>query len=192
MSAYATDLETALRVVVEDYNASSRMKFLLSVETLGQKDMDPVARDEVYWIAYEVIRNAYSHSGACQVHIDLIVDNNLTLHIRDDGRGIPEQTLNIGKPGHFGLKGVRERASHIGAMLTIFSSPRSGTDVNLVVPGGAAVLFFSRPGKLGEMQSRPEGGYCLLLVGANVALSMATVPTALRSIQMRKQGHSCD
>jgi hypothetical protein len=50
MSAYATDLETALRVVVEDYNASSRMKFLLSVETLGQKDMDPVTRDEVYWI----------------------------------------------------------------------------------------------------------------------------------------------
>ena len=41
-----------------------------------------------------------------------------------------------GKPGHFGLQGMRERASRIGAKLTFDSSAASGTEVTLVVPGG--------------------------------------------------------
>jgi signal transduction histidine kinase len=130
----ASDLETALRLVVEDYNSSSGMKSSLSVEGPG-REMDPVIRDEVYWIAYEAIRNAYSHSQASQVKVEIAIVENLMLRIKDDGRGIPDHTLLKGKTGHFGLKGMRERAFHIGATLTISSSAQLGTDVGLVVPG---------------------------------------------------------
>jgi signal transduction histidine kinase len=58
------------------------------------------------------------------------------LRIRDDG-GVPDQTLINGKAGHFGIKGVRERAYRIGATLTISSSPKSGTTVDLALPGKA-------------------------------------------------------
>jgi nitrate/nitrite-specific signal transduction histidine kinase len=40
-----------------------------------------------------------------------------------------------GKEGHFGLQGMRERAARIAGKLTIASSPASGTEVKLVVPG---------------------------------------------------------
>jgi signal transduction histidine kinase len=130
----ATDLGTALRSVVEDYNAVSAMRFSLSVEG-SRREMNPVMRDEVYWIAYEALRNAYSHSQASHVNVELASGENVMLRIKDDGRGIPDKTLLKGKAGHFGLKGMRERAVHIGATLTISSCAQSGTDVGLVVPG---------------------------------------------------------
>jgi signal transduction histidine kinase len=40
-----------------------------------------------------------------------------------------------GKEGHFGLQGMRERAVRIAAKLTVTSSPESGTQVKMVVPG---------------------------------------------------------
>jgi nitrate/nitrite-specific signal transduction histidine kinase len=40
-----------------------------------------------------------------------------------------------GKEGHFGLQGMRERAGPIAGKLTVTSSPESGTEINLVVPG---------------------------------------------------------
>ena len=40
-----------------------------------------------------------------------------------------------GKEGHFGMQGMRERAARIAGRITIISSPESGTEVRLVVPG---------------------------------------------------------
>jgi signal transduction histidine kinase len=44
-----------------------------------------------------------------------------------------EHVLSEGKPGHFGLQGMRERALRIGAGLTIRSS-NHGTEVRFVLP----------------------------------------------------------
>lgn len=142
----ATNLEEALRLVVEDYNGVSKVELSLSVEGQG-REMDPVTRDEVYRIAYEAIRNAYSHSQASHVDIQLVIGEDLMLRIKDDGRGIPDQTLLKGRAGHFGLKGMRERASRIGAALTISSSPESGTAVDLVVPGKGIFLTPAKDGR---------------------------------------------
>jgi signal transduction histidine kinase len=47
-----------------------------------------------------------------------------------------QATLDAGKSGHYGLTGMRERATRIGAKLTVVSS-RKGTQITLVVPGEA-------------------------------------------------------
>ncbi len=53
----------------------------------------------------------------------------------DNGRGIPEDVTVKGKEGHFGLRGMRERAAHIGATLKVHSpADGNGTRVELVVP----------------------------------------------------------
>ena len=39
-----------------------------------------------------------------------------------------------GREGHFGLRGMRERAEMIGADFQIISQPRQGTTVRLVLP----------------------------------------------------------
>ena len=43
-----------------------------------------------------------------------------------------------GPAGHFGLRGMRERAQTIGGTLTVWSAPGSGTELVLSVPGALA------------------------------------------------------
>jgi signal transduction histidine kinase len=60
----------------------------------------------------------------------------MLLRVRDNGKGIDPRTLQAGKAGHYGLTGMRERASRIGAKLAISSSTQ-GTQLVLSVPGRA-------------------------------------------------------
>jgi signal transduction histidine kinase len=78
-------------------------------------DMHPVARDEVYRIGYEAIRNACMHSLAKRLDEGLTYARDLTLRVRDNGIGMDPVVLDKGKDGHFGLHGMRERAARIGA-----------------------------------------------------------------------------
>lgn len=102
------------------------------------REMHPVVRDEIYRIGYEAIRNACAHSGAGKVEVMLEYAHDLTLRVSDDGVGIDSAVIEQGKEGHFGLRGMRERAERIGAKFTLDSSPNSGTVITLVVPGRIA------------------------------------------------------
>ena len=99
------------------------------------RDLHPVVRDDVYRVAFEAIRNAAVHSRASLLEIDLRYADTLSLRIRDNGIGIDPSISDHGKAGHFGLQGMRERASRIHGKLTTVSSANGGTEVSLVVPG---------------------------------------------------------
>ena len=71
------------------------------------------------------------------VHLRYAKD--LFLSVQDNGRGIAPEILANGKEGHFGLQGMRERATRIGAKLNLSSSSDSGTAIVLTVPGN--VIF---------------------------------------------------
>jgi len=70
--------------------------------------------------------------------VNLEYARDLRLGISDDGTGIDPETVSSGKEGHFGLNGMRERASRINARLTVENASPSGTAINLVVPGRIA------------------------------------------------------
>ncbi len=91
----------------------------------------PVIQYEVFRIASEAIVNAYKHSGAKSLRVDLDYLNGLRILVRDDGRGMPEQVRLQGTDGHFGLAGMRERADRIGAALEVSSRAGEGTEVSL-------------------------------------------------------------
>ena len=90
--------------------------------------------DDVFRIAQESLSNAYRHSAATEVLLQLHYDPNaLRLNVRDNGRGFsPEAAKSL--DGHYGLRGMQERAASIHATLTIASNPEEGTTVTLVVP----------------------------------------------------------
>jgi len=102
------------------------------------RELHPVVRDEVYRIGYEAIRNACAHSGAGNLEVTLEYAHDLTLRVSDNGTGIESEVVENGKEGHFGLRGMRERAERIGAKFTLVSSENSGTVITLVVPGRIA------------------------------------------------------
>ena len=128
------DLAAALKRAAESTQIDGSMQ--IACATVGQpRELHPIVADEVYRIGYEAIRNACMHSGASKLDIEVAYNGDFTLRVSDNGKGIADEVSARGKEGHFGLRGMRERAAHIGAGLTVRKPPvGSGTHVELVVP----------------------------------------------------------
>ena len=92
-------------------------------------------RNEIYRIGREALVNAFSHSGAKRVELELeYSDNELCMRIRDNGCGMDPRVVEQGRDGHWGLSGMRERATRVGGLVKVFSSPTAGTEVQLSIP----------------------------------------------------------
>jgi len=82
----------------------------------------------------EAIHNAVRHGDPAAVDVRVGVNGGeIVVEVIDDGRGF-DVTAKQGQAGHFGLRGMAERAARIGAGLTITSRPGAGTQVRLTVP----------------------------------------------------------
>jgi signal transduction histidine kinase len=139
-SVDSNELAEALRRAIVDCDRLTTMTGEVSVVGIAQ-DLHPVVRDEVYRIGYEAIRNACVHSHGTRLAVTLIYGKDLTLRVADNGAGIDRMTAAQGRPGHFGLQGMRDRAGRIGAAFAV-AGETQGTLVMLTVPGRA---IFSRP-----------------------------------------------
>ena len=110
------------------------------------RDLAPLVRDDVHRIACEAVRNAFLHAQAGRIEVEIGYERQrLRLLVRDDGKGIDEKVLaEGGRPGHFGLAGMRERAQLVGGKLAVFTRPDSGTEVELTIPASIAYLKTAR------------------------------------------------
>jgi signal transduction histidine kinase len=108
------------------------------------RELNDNVRDEVYRIAVEALRNAFRHAQARQIEAEIKYDDqHFSLHVRDDGKGIDPNVLERGRvPGHWGLHGMRERASLIGGKFEAWSKPDSGTEIELSIP---AAIAYEKP-----------------------------------------------
>jgi signal transduction histidine kinase len=85
-------------------------------------------------IVREAVNNAVKHSGADTITVSLHnKPDKLTLTIQDDGSGFDRDHASPG-PGHYGLIGMKERASQIGATLEVNSQPGEGTTISVILP----------------------------------------------------------
>jgi len=70
------------------------------------------------------------HARAVNIEAEVTYgEEALQIRVRDDGQGIGSEVLASGRPGHFGLIGMRERAHKLGAQLAVWSKPGAGTEV---------------------------------------------------------------
>ncbi len=114
--------------------------FGLTVEG-ERRTLTPVIREETYRIALELLRNAFRHAKAHRIETEIRYDDDtLRLRIRDDGKGMDLKVLQGDSSGHWGLRGVRERAERIGAKLEVWSEAGAGAEFQLTVPAGIAYV----------------------------------------------------
>jgi signal transduction histidine kinase len=129
-----------------EQNAQNPVDFRVVVE--GEpRDLHPILRDEAYRIASEATRNAFRHSGAKRIEIEICYDKNqLRVRVQDNGKGIDPQVLDGGgRAEHYGLPGMRERAKLAGGKLAVWSRLDSGTEVELTIPASIVYAKSSAP-----------------------------------------------
>jgi signal transduction histidine kinase len=98
--------------------------------------------EEIIQIGREALRNALQHTRA-PIHVGIhYAPSRFCLVIDDEGQGISPTNLELSVPGHFGLRGMRERAIRIASTLTIESKVNGGTNVQLSVPARMAYSGF--------------------------------------------------
>jgi signal transduction histidine kinase len=82
-------------------------------------------------VAQEAVENVVKHATASQLDVMLTQENGqVTLVIRDDGLGF--DTVTTSANGHYGMRGMQERADMMGAQFAMQSQPGAGTEVRLV------------------------------------------------------------
>jgi signal transduction histidine kinase/ligand-binding sensor domain-containing protein len=119
---------------------------LLNVTSTGtQRPVDPLVTDELYASGREAIVNAFNHSRAESISVVVSYEKRgLKIEICDNGQGMDPKVLSYGGlPGHWGLRGIRERMERIGGTCRIISDNGNGTTVILSVEASRA--YIKRP-----------------------------------------------
>jgi signal transduction histidine kinase/ligand-binding sensor domain-containing protein len=143
------DLARAIRTLGDELAAQSTapQPARLDVEVAGEpRDLHPIVRDEIYKIAGEALRNAFRHAHARSVEVEAHYgEEEFRLCVRDDGRGIdPALLATDGVEGHYGLRGLPERAAVIGGQVAVWSQTGAGTEVELRLPARGVYAGYRR------------------------------------------------
>ncbi len=131
-------LEEKLSGIREEFSLQEQVDFRVVVE--GKPiALHPLIREEVYRIAREAVINAFRHSEAGRIEVEIkYAARSLRVMVRDNGCGVDPKVLRNGREGHWGLSNMRERAEKIGAKFAVLSRAGAGTEVELSVPGKVA------------------------------------------------------
>ncbi len=122
-------LSKAVRQSVQNRNLD------VSLEVSGvYRPLPAAVETEVLRIGQEAVANVVRHSNATRLQVTLAFDSTKAqMNISDNGRGfVPEEQGKAG--GHFGLRGMRERAEAIRAKLSVTTAIGKGTQVFLELP----------------------------------------------------------
>jgi signal transduction histidine kinase len=132
------DLGQAFSRIPQDLGIGAPIDFRIILLGTARK-LRPFIRDEVYHIGRELLVNAFRHSGARCIEVELEYGpRRFRMIVRDDGCGIDPRVLRAGRDGHWGLAGMHERAERVGARLRVWSRAAAGTEVALSMPNSIA------------------------------------------------------
>ncbi len=115
--------------LVDDYADRFALRAELTSDGM-EPELEPKVQAEVVRIVQEALTNARKHADATVVRVTVESGDELRIAVSDNGRGFHPEAVS----GGFGLDSMRQRASLIGATLTISSEPQGGSRVELTMP----------------------------------------------------------
>ncbi len=128
------ELCSALETLGEDLNTSREIDYSVTcVES--ENTLIPHIASEVFLIAREAIINAFRHAQATKISIFVRYSRrDFTLECRDDGRGFDLEAAHMHiTRGHWGIRGMSERAERLRAAFDVRSVRGEGTSVHLAL-----------------------------------------------------------
>jgi signal transduction histidine kinase len=129
-------LVLALEWYVEGFAQRSQTKVTLDLPASYQR-LPQEMELAIFRIVQEALSNVYRHSGSKSASVRLTIDTeHVRLFVEDAGKGISDEKLEaVGSGSKFGvgIRGMRERARHLGGELELKSAD-SGTCVQVTLP----------------------------------------------------------
>ncbi len=106
------------------------------------RPLHPVAQEEICGICRESLVNSVRHAKASRIDVEIMYERRFfRVRCRDDGKGIPEDVMqSVGRKGHWGLRGMNERAKSIGAHFQVWSTEGKGTEIEIRLRAAAAYV----------------------------------------------------
>jgi two-component system sensor histidine kinase UhpB len=99
-------------------------------------DLGPSVTLVVYRVVQESVINALRHARATRVQVEVGSNaQRLRVTVTDDGIGLP---ADWSKPGHFGIRGLKDRVSQLGGNVDIRNQPEGGVQLTAEIPTAVA------------------------------------------------------
>jgi signal transduction histidine kinase len=127
------DVSSLVHGLAEQLSREHGKPVRMRSEVSGHAQVSEHVVSDLSAIIREAVHNAVYHGECNEVWITLSTEEGLLqVQINDRGRGFDEKRLP--EAGHYGIRGMRERAGEIGATLSLSSRPGSGTSVAITLP----------------------------------------------------------
>jgi len=118
----------------EYFHGTSLGCVIIVPDQLPRASLNAELRHNVFLAFEEALSNVLQHSGASRVRIEMrLQEDAFEILVADDGEGI-RQRPGAGRPGHDGLRNMRERLRTVGGDCHITSESGQGTNVRLRFP----------------------------------------------------------
>jgi len=139
-----TELEETVARIHQELAGSARVEFRVIVEGTPVR-LRPKAQREVRRVCYEALKNAYRHSCAQTVEVEIAYRaNGFRVVVRDNGVGIDSQASKC-LDSRRGLRKMKQQAEGLGGRLRVLSQAGAGTEIEMSL--GAQVAFAQEPRK---------------------------------------------
>ena len=127
-------LESALREYADQFTQRTGVEVVADKSGIAIPRLEPSIEMTLLRIAQEALANVARHAQASKATISVSSDNETVyMTIQDDGIGILSwQKAN--QPGSHGLRIIRERAEAFGGSLTVHSTYKKGTRIEVKIP----------------------------------------------------------
>lgn len=90
--------------------------------------VEPALADHAEAVVSEAVSNAVRHSGATELAVQIKVEDDLSIEVTDNGRGMPDVVTRSG------LTNLRRRAEEAGGTFNVESAPGGGTVLRWSAP----------------------------------------------------------
>jgi PAS domain S-box-containing protein len=133
-SGESTDFVTAVGQAAQSIATQSELALSFNVKGHARSIRADVC-DVAVSIVHEAMTNVLKHAHARGVKLSVTFGaRSVRVSVRDDGQGLIAHEGGVMNAGHFGLVGMRERATSVGATFAVRSMPGRGMVVRLDAP----------------------------------------------------------
>jgi signal transduction histidine kinase len=125
-------LSDALKTLANELGSRAKLGIDLRIPPEADQ-LQPAVAEALWRVAQEALTNVEKHALARTAVVALELEPQLArMRVTDDGAGLPPDAEH--RPGHFGLRGLRERVEGLGGTLMLSGASNQGTVVEARLP----------------------------------------------------------